>query len=271
MPPVSVDRVQIEQVLLNLCINARDAMGESGKIEVGARLATRGTSVCASCRQPLAGGFVELSVRDTGPGIAPQVMDRMFEPFYSTKEIGKGSGMGLAMAHGIVHEHGGHIVVDSTPDGTAFRLLFPAAEPESPAGPAAGGRKSARTKQRLAGRVLVVDDEEMIREFLGDLLSGWGLEVTAHTNGVEARDAFASDPHAFDLVITDQTMPRLTGLQLARTLTRIRPGVPIVLCTGYAEDLDGKDIEAAGVSTLARKPVEPEELRALLETHLSRR
>jgi len=271
LPQVQLDPVQIEQVLLNLCINARDAMGGAGAIEVGARVVEHLAGACASCRQQVAGRHVELSVRDSGPGISPLVMDRMFEPFYSTKEIGKGSGMGLAMAHGIVHEHGGHILVDSSlAGGATFRLLFPAAAPAA-APVAAAARGAARAKKRLAGRVLVVDDEEMIREFLAELLGGWGLEVAVHADGVAARDAFASDPHAWDLVITDQTMPRLTGLQLARTVSRIRPGVPIVLCTGYAEDLAQPELDAAGVHTLARKPVEPDQLRTLLERHLGRR
>ncbi len=272
LPRAALDPVQIEQVLLNLCINARDAMSGSGAITLGVRYAEHDESVCASCRQRASGRFIELSVADTGSGIAPEVMERMFEPFYSTKEIGHGSGMGLAMVHGIVHEHGGHVVVDSVMGGgTVFRLLFEA----SAAGagePAAGptGRAPA-TRKKLSGRVLVVDDEEMIREFMTDMLTGWGLEVTALADGAEARDAFASDPHAYDLVITDQTMPRLTGTQLARVLSRVRPGMPIVLCTGYGENLTEKEIAAAGVRTLAAKPLEPAQLRTLIEAHLHKR
>ena len=151
-----------------------------------------------------------------GTGIAPAVLDRMFEPFFTTKAVGKGSGMGLAMVHGIVHEHGGHVVVEQPPgEGAEFRVLF-----EWPTGAGARGaqarRKDAQTAAapaRLAGRVLVVDDEEMIREFIADLLGGWGLEVVACADGVEARDAFAADPQGFDAWLTDQTMPRLTGLR----------------------------------------------------------
>ena len=125
-------------MLVNLCINARDAMEGSGTIRVSARNAGKLRAVCASCRKKVKGRFVELEVRDSGPGITPLVLERMFEPFFSTKQIGKGSGMGLAMAHGIVHEHGGHIAVESAPGaGATFRILL-----ESPAA-GAGGRPGA--------------------------------------------------------------------------------------------------------------------------------
>ena len=272
MPPASLDPLQIEQVLLNLCINARDAMRASGTIELGARAVRHSRAECASCRQAVAGRFVELSVSDTGGGIAPRVLERMFEPFFSTKETGKGSGMGLAMAHGIVHEHGGHILVDTEPGkGSTFRLLCPAIEAAAPHAES-GALDAARVERRLlAGRVLVAEDEDMIRELLAELLSSWGLEVAVAADGAEARDAFASEPDAYDLVITDQTMPRLTGLQLARTVTRVRPGVPVVLCTGYAEVLAQGEIEAAGVRTVARKPITPDDLRALVEAQLARK
>jgi CheY-like chemotaxis protein len=116
--------------------------------------------------------------------------------------------------------------------------------------------------------VLVADDETMIREFLAELLEGWGLEVVACADGAQARDAFAEDPQGFDAVITDQTMPRLTGLQLARLATRMRPGIPVILCTGYGEDLEPRALEAAGVQTLAKKPIEPQQLRELLAATL---
>jgi PAS domain S-box-containing protein len=270
LPAVPADPVQVEQVLLNLCINARDAMQGAGTIAVSVRAAEYGRATCASCRQRFSGRFVELAVRDSGPGIEPQVRDRMFDPFYSTKQVGKGSGMGLAMVHGIVHQHGGHVLVESeTGRGTEFRVLF-----EWPTGAPAARAQAVETAvraaapARLAGRVLVADDETMIREFLAELLEGWGLEVVACADGAQARDAFAEDPQGFDAVITDQTMPRLTGLQLARLATRMRPGIPVILCTGYGEDLEPRALEAAGVQTLAKKPIEPQQLRELLAATL---
>src|SRR5688572_107841 len=202
---VRADPVQLEQVLINLCINARDAMGGEGAIAVSVRTAPAHAGVCTSCRQKFSGRFVELAVRDAGPGIVPAVVDRMFEPFYSTKGVGKGSGMGLSMVHGIVHEHGGHVVVETAPGkGANFRILLPDAEEAILE--FQSQRQQAREKPRLSGRVMVVDDEDMILEFMGDLLQGWGLDVMLMPSGVDAKRAFAAQPEGYDLVLTDQTM-----------------------------------------------------------------
>ena len=272
LPPLEIDPVQVEQVLLNLCINARDAMNGTGAIRIGLHSVDGVRGVCASCRQKVEGRYVELSVRDTGPGIPPQVMERMFEPFFSTKEVGRGTGMGLSLAHGIVHDHGGHILVDCIQnERTKFRVLLPApvatAAEAAPAEPGHGG--PARKRTRLRGRVLVVDDEQSIREFMLDLLGGWGLEAAALPDGAAARDAIAADPQRYDLVITDQTMPQLTGLALAREIARLRPGLPVILYTGYAEDLSPQELEEAGVLRLVRKPIEPAQFFPLLAAHLT--
>ena len=271
VPLASLNRVQAEQVLLNLCINARDAMQGQGKVRVLVGPAKPRAAVCASCRAQIDGEFVELAVADDGPGIAPEVMERMFEPFFSTKEVGKGSGMGLATVHGIVHEHGGHVVVESVPgSGATFRVLFPvlradegAIEHDTLPGYLPTSRNAA-----LRGRVLLVDDEEMVVGFMRELLEGWGLEVTAKTNGTDAREAFARAPERYDLILSDQAMPRVTGLQLARDVHGIRSGVPVILYTGYADELTEAQAEAAGICALLRKPVEPTALLALLKTHL---
>ena len=271
-PQVMLDPVQADQVLLNLGINARDATDGHGAVTVGVRRVSVDGSVCASCRKRITGDFVELEVRDTGPGIAPEAMDRIFEPFFSTKEVGKGSGMGLATVHGIVHEQGGHVVVESQPGrGASFRVLFPALPAEEGAArPARKARAAAGAAPRvgLAGHVMVVDDEAMVSEFMKELLESWGLAVTAKPNGVEAKEAFARTPDLYDLVVTDQTMPRVTGLQLARELLEIRPTVPVILYTGYADNLTEAQAHAAGVRALIRKPVEPATLLALLKAHL---
>jgi PAS domain S-box-containing protein len=267
VPAIKADPVQLEQVLLNLCINARDAMGGTGSITLEVREASYAGAVCTACRQKFSGGFVELSVRDSGPGIAQDVLDRMFEPFFSTKEVGMGSGMGLSMVHGIVHEHGGHILVDTAPGlGARFRVALPAVRgSQVEAAPRAGPQRQER---RLTGSVLVVDDEELVLELVGDLLSDWGLEVTLKSSAEEARQAFAAEPQRFDVVLTDHTMPRVTGLELARDIQAIRAGTPVVLYTGYGDDIPGRELAAANVLTLARKPVEPAELFNLLKTSL---
>jgi PAS domain S-box-containing protein len=271
VPPVMSDSVQLEQVLLNLCINARDAMHGAGQIRVGVRQVDSVDAVCASCRQKISGQFVELAVADGGTGIAPDVLDRMFEPFFTTKEVGRGSGMGLAMVHGIVHDHGGHIVVDTEPGrGTTFRLLFaPVAEARvERVAPEIGASSSKKQRPRFAGRVLVVDDEEMVGEFMAEMLANWGLDVTVKRSPIEAQVWYAHDPSRVDLVITDQTMPRLTGVELARRLTGVRPDLPVILYTGYSDAVDDAAIARSGACALLRKPVDADRLLALLRAHL---
>ncbi len=271
-PLVLLDPVQAEQVLLNLCINARDATNASGVVSIGVRALLIDSSVCSECRKPVAGSFVELSVQDDGTGINPGVIERIFEPFFSTKDVGKGSGMGLATVHGIVHECGGHVLVDSVlGQGTTFRVLFPQHEtaPGSQA-PSEPQVESGGVRATLSGQVLVVDDEEMVIELMRDLLEGWGLVVTTATNGIAALDAFARDPSRFDLVITDQTMPRMTGLALTGELLSIRSTLPVILYTGYSDGLTDEEARAAGVKAFLRKPVVPRDLLAVVRAHLSR-
>ncbi|MFM9887665.1 MAG: PAS domain S-box protein [Burkholderiales bacterium] len=269
---VLLDPVQVEQVLLNLCINARDATKASGVVSIGVRALSIDSSVCSACRKPVAGTFVELSVEDDGIGIRPEMIERIFEPFFTTKDAGKGTGMGLATVHGIVHECGGHLLVDSVPGrGTTFRVLFPLHE-SAPGMLAHKDRQvdSGNVRATLSGHVLVVDDEEMLIELMRDLLEGWGLVVTTATNGIAALDAFAVDPSRFDLVITDQTMPRMTGFVLASELLSIRSALPIVLYTGYSDGLTEEQASAAGVKALLRKPVVPRDLLAVVRAHLSK-
>ncbi len=274
LPAVLIDPVQVEQILLNLCINARDAMDGAGKITVGVRLAAQGaTPRCASCHKPADGRYVELAVADSGPGIAPQVLERMFEPFFSTKEVGRGSGMGLAMVHGIVHEHGGHVVVDTAPGkGATFRVLLPALEggAESAAPQGGPGARAKPPRRALEGRVLLVDDEQMVGEFMAELLGGWGLEVTVRRDPVEAERWLAEDPARVDLVLTDQTMPKMTGLELARRAAALRPALPVILYSGFAENIGAEQLARSGVRALLAKPVEPEALFAALTEALRR-
>jgi PAS domain S-box-containing protein len=259
LPAVLLDPVQLEQVLMNLCINARDAMQGAGTLHIGLKQTTHRDGVCTSCHQPLHGSYVELAVGGTGAGSAPEVVERMFEPFFSTKEVGKGSGMGLSTVHGIVHEHGGHILVETRPGaGATFRVLFqPMSQTEGKSGTEAT-ESSANTAEvrQLNGRVLVVDDEPAVGEFMGELLESWGLEVTVKPNGAEAEALFAENPQRFDLVVTDQTMPKMTGTELAQRLLARRPGLPVILYTGYTERLTEEQTRRSGIRALVTKPVD---------------
>jgi acetyl-CoA synthetase len=269
--PVVADRVQIEQVLLNLCINARDALHGTGTVDVIVRATRSADLVCSSCRTRVVGDFVELVVCDDGPGIPPDVRGRIFEPFFSTKDAGKGSGMGLAVVHGIVHEHGGHVVVEAAQErGTTFRILLPpgAADRGAEARSDASGAPPRAARPVLRGRVLVVDDEQSVAEFMRELLRTWGLEVDLAPGPDEALSMLGGDPAAYDLVITDQTMPRMSGVQLAGRIARLSPAPPVVLYTGYADNVCRHELEAACVKDLVRKPVEPAELRAVVAGHI---
>jgi PAS domain S-box-containing protein len=273
VPSVVADKVQIEQVLLNLCINARDALNGVGTVNVTVHPVVMVDVVCASCRQRIVGEFVELAVSDTGPGIPPDVLKRIFEPFYSTKPVGKGSGMGLAVVHGIVHEHGGHIIVDTvTGRCTTFRILLaPAAAPASALVPGdAGGAESRTARSRLRGRVLVVDDEPSVAEFMRELLDSWGLEASVAGEPEAALAMLRVNGKSYDLVITDQMMPRMSGLQLAEEIGRMSDAPPVVLYTGYADAVDPAKLSSAGVKGLVRKPLEPGELRAVIAGYLQR-
>ena len=263
---VMLDPVQLDQILLNLSINARDAMAGLGRIQVAVRpTALREKAVCASCRKRFRGEFAELSVADSGPGIAPPVLERMFEPFFTTKEVGRGSGMGLATVHGIVHEHEGHIIVEAAPGaGSRFRILLPLQAGEAPA--PAPEKPSRKTREPLSGRVLVVDDEAAVADFMRELLESWGLEAAALLSPLGVLERIASAPP--DLVILDHTMPGITGMSLAREIAALRPGLPVVLYTGNSERPEQEELNAAGVRALLHKPVEPDALYELLRTQL---
>ena len=202
------------------------------------------------------GRYVELTVQDTGEGMASEVLERIFDPFFTTKEIGKGTGMGLAVVHGIVSSHEGVINASSTPgEGTLFRLYFPAiatreqkvAEPV----PLAMGQQQ---------RIMVIDDEEAIVRLNAMRLERIGFRVTQVCDAREALTIFTSDPDKFDLVITDQTMPHITGYDLAQKFLALRPDLPIILCTGYSSIVDEDRARAIGIKDFALKPLAMEVL-----------
>ncbi|MCW5636126.1 MAG: PAS domain S-box protein [Rubrivivax sp.] len=278
LPAVLADAVQVEQVLFNLCINARDAMPGGGviRVQVGEPAAEHegGGLRCAACGEmPGPGRWVELVVADSGHGIPPEVLRRMFEPFFTTKEVGRGSGMGLAMVHGIVHEHGGHVVVETAlGQGTTFRVLLPAAEAEAGAAHA-GDALVPREAAALAGRVLVVEDEVMVGDFMAELLEDWGLEVVLMREPAAAlawvERQLGQDGAPPDLLLTDQTMPQMTGIELADRCRALRPGLPVLLYTGNPGAIDPTARARAGVQELLAKPVDPDVLRSALRRCLS--
>jgi CheY-like chemotaxis protein len=197
------------------------------------------------------GKFVRLTVSDTGHGMTPEVMERIFDPFFSTKKKGEGTGMGLSVVHGIVKSHGGAITVGSTPgQGSVFQLYFPAIESElNPQ------NESANLMVTGTERILFVDDEPFQADIAQKMLSRLGYRLTTCTNSVEALEAFRQTPQEFDLVITDMTMPRMPGDVLARELLYIRPDIPIIACTGYSERINSQVANEIGIRELVMKPV----------------
>ncbi|NIA05981.1 MAG: PAS domain S-box protein, partial [Proteobacteria bacterium] len=228
---ILAEPTQIHQVLMNLCTNAAQAMDEKGGVLfVGLdclKLKEKDLKGEAGLRPGL---YVRLTVKDTGCGIDPVIMDRIFDPYFTTKEVGKGSGMGLSVVHGIVKSHDGKITVASKPNqGTAFTVYFPRVEEESQPEP-----EGSAPLPTGGERILFVDDAKDLADATKGILTYLGYRVTATTSSPEALALFRSQPDAFDLVITDQTMPEMTGVQLAGELLGVRPDLPIILCTGYS-------------------------------------
>jgi PAS domain S-box-containing protein len=262
------DPTQIHQVLMNLGSNAAYAMREKGgHLEVGLSEAFLDEEAASQFIDLKPGAYLALAVRDTGQGMAPEVMSRVFEPFFTTKKKGEGAGMGLPVVHGIVKSHDGAITVASeVGKGTTFTIYLPrivgapAAVPEPP-----------QTFAMGTERVLFVDDEEMQVRAMDNLLQHLGYKVVGLTNPRDALELFRHDPGAFDLAIMDQSMPQMLGVELAREILRLRPGFPIILCTGFSETLNEEEALAAGVGAFMFKPFSVKEIAGKIRGVLSPR
>jgi signal transduction histidine kinase len=261
-PPILADPSRIHQVIMNLCTNARYAMRENGgvlnvtlthldRLPAGFRL--------KDSQQPAA-GYLLLRVTDTGHGIDPEDLDRIFEPFFTTKPVSEGTGLGLSVVHGIVKSLGGDIrVISEKGHGADFQIIFPALAKENaavipPSSPLPRGEE----------RVMVVDDEtelvSWLQRFLGDL----GYQVTAHADSRAALAAFLAAPDSFDLIVTDMTMPGLTGKELAREILARRPELPVIMCTGFSETMDRNQALELGIREYVMKPVVRQELAQIV-------
>jgi len=258
----------IHQILVNLCTNAFQAMeNEKGILTV--KLAR----VKVEEQDALTAGvsaetFVELLVSDTGCGIDPKIVERIFEPYFTTKHVGEGSGMGLALVHGIVQGCGGFIKVESEPgEGTTFHVYFPAIE-EGPS----FGEEDRKPESLPAGdeRILAVDDEESIVGVYKATLESLGYKVTAQFSSKDTLEVFRTSPESFDLIITDQTMPHLPGSELAKEILQIRPDIPIILCTGYSSMISEEKAKKIGIAEFLMKPVSKRDLAVAVRDVLDR-
>ena len=267
--PIRGNPTQIHQIIMNLCTNAYHAMQESGgKLEVSLK------EIYISYEQSLdrvgmkIGKHIELMVKDSGQGMEPQVMERIFEPYYTTKEQGKGTGLGLSVIHGIIKNHGGDIAVSSQPGkGATFKVYLPIIDDIE---------EEIQIDEPLIAvngkeRILLVDDEEQIIDIEQQILERLGYKVTPKTDSEEALEEFAAQPDRFDLVITDMTMPKMTGDQLARRMMAIKPQIPVILCTGFNETISEEKALAMGIDKFVMKPIVKDELASTIRTVLDNR
>ena len=248
------DPTQMNQIIMNLCTNAAHAMEENGgTLEVILNNENLDTESADAFPDLEPGRYVKLTVKDTGQGIDPQLMDKIFEPYFTTKDVGNGTGMGLALVHGIVKSHGGAVTVYSeVGKGTSFHVYLPLVEEDTDI------LETAKDSVQLptgTERILFVDDEKAAVDVMQSMLEKLGYKVTARTSSIEALEAFRNKPQEFDLVITDMTMPNMTGKDLAKELMTIRPDIPIILCTGFSEKIDERIAEEMGIRAFVMKPI----------------
>lgn len=250
-----IQPVQLHQILMNLIVNARDAIGEYGSIVVSLRQGSQ-SGMCYACHQSYSGDYIELTVCDSGGGIPEQLLTKIFDPFFTTKEVGKGTGMGLSVVHGIVHTLGGHIRLASSEAGTSIHILLPLAEVSALS--VTNKRQSPEVVEgSLSGfNIMVVDDEYAMVSMLKEILTIYGAKVSPYNSPIEALSAFERNPTDFDLVITDETMPKLSGLDMAKIMLKLRPQLPILLCTGYSDHLNQEVAKQNGIAGFMYKPVD---------------
>ena len=266
--PILADSTQIHQVVMNLCTNAYHAMRETGPGVLGVALTpveleSKGGQHKIDLRP---GSYVRLEVSDTGQGMDKAVLERIFEPYFTTKAQGEGSGLGLSLVHGIAKNMGGGVTVYSEiGTGTTFHVYFPrlgslAIKESLPVMSAQGGNE----------RILVVDDEAKIAKLEQEVLKTLGYQVTAATSSVEAWQMFKGNPENFDLIITDMSMPLMSGIELATKIIELRKDMPIILCTGYSEIINKEQAKAMGICEYLMKPVATDSLATAIRQALGR-
>jgi CheY-like chemotaxis protein len=270
IPAASIlaDPTAIHQVVMNLCTNAAQAMGaDGGVIKVALKRVVVTPDMIHEDSPVKPGNHIALSISDTGKGIDKEDIPRIFDPYFTTKGAGHGTGMGLAVVHGIVRGHQGMITVESEKGkGSTFTVFLPEIYET------AGSVDEEDTRLPNGNeRILLVDDEPTVVDVTTKRLEMLGYTVTGFTGSREAMDSFVADPSRFDLVITDQTMPEITGKMLSKRLKEIRPDIPIVLCTGYSSPVDtGKDNEF-GICEFVMKPVRLKDLACIIRRILDSR
>ena len=258
---VMADHTQIHQIVMNLCTNAYHAMEETGgKLTITLKEVELATE---DLKDPsmISGKYVCLTVADTGPGMEQSIIDRIFDPYFTTKENGKGTGLGLAVVHGIVKSHGGHISVYSEPGkGTEFKVHLPVIKKQE---------ETAKVEtdapiQKGDERILLVDDQDMIVHMEKQMFERLGYHVTTRISSIDALEAFRANPNKFDLVITDMTMPNMTGDKLSAEIMKIRSDIPVILCTGFSEMMSKEKAATLGIKGFLMKPIVIKDLSQII-------
>lgn len=276
LPLVRIASVDMHQIVMNLVINAKDAAGSQGRIDIHLHRQHVVIDSCIDCQSQFSGDFVVLDVSDNGPGIPDDVLPNIFNPFFTTKEVGRGTGLGLSSVIGLVHKAGGHMqVMRVQPHGTTMRVLLPAAEAtaevlEEPV--------AVSTSFRGGNASLwVVDDDPAVLVFLTELLREHGFGVTGFADPRHAVNALDDAVRSGDsaklpvALVTDQTMPSMTGSELASVFLQHCPGLPVILCTGYSELIDGQATRSLGITHFLRKPFDSRDLLSAIESALASR
>jgi PAS domain S-box-containing protein len=250
---ILADPTQINQIIMNLCINASHAMEQTGgDLSVTVKKVILDNNSAKNNSDLKSGAHIKIMISDTGPGIDPKIIDQIFDPYFTTKEVGKGSGMGLAVVHGIVKNHNGAITVDSgLGKGTKFIIFFPLVSKK-----AMIESKTSQDIPRGNETILFVDDEISIVKMVQRMFERLGYKVETATTPQDALERFSLNPDHFDLVITDMTMPQMTGVKLSKKLMAIREDIPIIICTGHSTLVDEERAKDLGLAAYVMKPID---------------
>ena len=264
---ISADQTQIHQVVLNLCSNAAYAMRDQGGVlEIVLKDEIVTSEDYGAHPELKPGPYTRLTVSDTGCGMEPEILDRIFDPFFTTKASGEGTGLGLSVVHGIIRSHGGAISVYSKPgQGSSFHVIIPKIVSD-----VALERKEITRTPRGEGQILVVDDEDLLTEMSRQRLERLGYGVVGKTDSIEALEVFRAEPDRFDLVITDYTMPNMTGFDLSKEILHIRPDVPIIMCSGLHEPVPREKIKEIGIRDFFEKPIGNDDFARLIQDVLDK-
>ena len=256
IPKVLIDPSQLHQAILNLLINARDALeNKGGHISLSVTHVSCLHAKCQSCQQEFEGDYVEISIADDGDGIEASMLDNIFEPFFSTKESNKKSGMGLASTHEIIHEHHGHILIDSIINyGTTVRLFLPAYQSEQKT--ITTHTNSSTQNTELGARILIIENDVSVARLQSELLQSKGFKTDLFSDAFQAIEFFSEKPELFDCIVIDQNMPSLSGLKFSEIALQLRPEIPIILCTTD----DSHDYNLIGIQGILKKPFSSEQL-----------